>query len=198
MNVLVIACHTDDETLGVGATIGKHVADGDAVSVCVVCKRAYNHKFDDALTREEKEAARRAVEILGCSDIRFLDLPEESIDQRLLDVIIPLEQCVADVSPSVVYTHHRGDSNQDHRTVLQASLIACRSISNPKVHRLLSYEVPSSTDVAAPFPEYAFQPNFYVDISDFLGGKLEAMKCYSKELREFPHPGLSRVSRFWL
>ena len=188
MNVLVIACHTDDETLGVGGTIAKHVTTGDLVTVCVVCKRAYNHQFDEAWTCEEKKIAARAADTLGCDDIRFLDLPEESIDQRLLDVIIPLEKIVVDVNPSVVYTHHRGDSNQDHRTVLQASLIACRSISEPKVARLLSYEVPSSTDIAAPFPEYAFQPNFYVDVTDFLGRKIEAMECYTKELRRFPHP----------
>ena len=61
-------------------------------------------------------------------------------------------------------------------------------ISQYKVPRLLSYEVPSSTDQAPPFADHAFQPNFYVDISQFLDRKIQAMKAYTRELREFPHP----------
>lgn len=188
MRALVISAHMDDEILGMGGTIARHVARGDAVTVCIVCKRAYNHQFDPQIVQEEKEASRRAAEFLGYQDIRFFDLRDELLDDRLLDVIIPLEECVLKMMPSVVYTHHRGDSNQDHRAVFQASLIACRAISQYKVPRLLSYEVLSSTDQAPPFPEYAFQPNFYVNISDFLGRKIEAMKAYTRELREFPHP----------
>lgn len=87
------------------------------------------------------------------------------------------------------YRHLRfGDSNQDHRAVCQASLIASRSIATVKVPRVLVFEIPSSTDVAPPFPEYAFQPTFYVDVHAVLRKKLEAMRAYRRELREFPHP----------
>ena len=188
MNVLVISAHMDDEVLGMGGTIAKHLEAGDTVTVCIVCKRAYEHKFDDALVKEEQESTRRAANIIGYEDIRFLSLRDELLDERLLDVIVPLEDCVLDVRPSIVYTHHRGDANQDHRAVFHASLVACRSISQCKVPRLLSYEVLSSTDTAPPFPEYAFQPNFYVQIDDFLERKIEAMRAYARELREFPHP----------
>ncbi len=36
MNILVLAPHPDDETLGVGGAIAKHVAAGDHVSVAVL------------------------------------------------------------------------------------------------------------------------------------------------------------------
>jgi LmbE family N-acetylglucosaminyl deacetylase len=67
-------------------------------------------------------------------------------------------------------------------------MVACRSTCQYKVPRVLTYEVPSSTDIAPPFPEYAFQPSFYVDISLFLDRKTEAIRAYRRELREFPHP----------
>ena len=188
MKVLVVAAHMDDEILGMGGTIAKHVHADDGVTVCIVCKRAYNHQFDPKIVEEEKAAARRAAKVLGYQDIRFLDLRDELLDERLLDIVVPLEECVLKVMPSVVYTHHRGDSNQDHRAVFQASMIACRSLSQHKVTRVLAYEVPSSTEQAPPFPEYAFQPNFYVNINDFLQRKSEALKAYTRELREFPHP----------
>ena len=188
MNVLVISAHMDDEILGMGGTIARHVAAGDAVTVCIACKRAYNHQFDPTLVAEEKTAAERAAEILGYTDLRFLDLRDELLDERLLDVIVPLEECVLNVRPSVLYTHHRGDLNQDHRAVFHASLVACRVTSRHRLPRVLAYEVLSSTDMAAPFPEYAFQPNYYVNIESVLDRKIRAMEAYARELREFPHP----------
>ena len=188
MRVLVIAAHMDDETLGAGATIAKHVAAGDRVAVCIVCKRAYHHRFDPKLVREEKQAAKRAMKALGYHEQRFLDLKDERLDGLLLDVIAPLEACVREVRPDVVYTHHRGDANQDHRAVFHASMVACRAIASHHVPRVLSYEVSSSTDQAPPFPEYAFQPTFYVNVERFLDRKLKAMRAYARELREFPHP----------
>ena len=108
MNVLVISAHMDDEVLGMGGTIAKHLEAGDTVTVCIVCKRAYEHKFDDALVKEEQESTRCAANIIGYEDVRFLSLRDELLDERLLDVIVPLEECVLDVRPSIVYTHHRG------------------------------------------------------------------------------------------
>jgi len=188
MRVLVIAAHMDDETLGMGGTIARHVHNGDDVHVCVVCQRAYDHEFRPELVEAERQSTLRAAEVLGYGTPIFLDLRDELLDERLLDVIVPLESCVARIRPDVVYTNHRGDANQDHRAVFHASLIACRSISSPKVPRVLTYEVPSSTDQAPPFPEYAFQPNFYVDIAGFLERKLTALQAYTHELRAFPHP----------
>ncbi len=188
MKVLVISAHMDDEILGMGGTIAKHVASGDSVTVCVVCKRAYNHQFNPVVVQEEKDACIRASEVIGYSDVRFLDLRDELLDERLLDVIVPVEECVQDVRPDVVYTHHRGDSNQDHRAVFQASMVACRSLAEPKVPRILAYEVPSSTDIAPPFPEYSFQPNYYVNVAPYLDLKVKAMTAYMRELKKFPHP----------
>lgn len=192
MNVLMISAHMDDEVLGVGGTIAKHVRAGDAVTVCIACKRAYDHKFDPELVKQEKVSAQRAAEVLGYQDLRFLDLRDELLDERILDVIIPIEECVRDVKPSVVYFHHRGDTNQDHHAVFRASIIACRPFAAHKVPRVLAYEVPSSTDIAPPFPEFAFQPNYYVDITEFLDLKIRALKAYSRELRVFPHPRSER------
>lgn len=195
MKVLVIAAHMDDEVLGVGGTIAKHVAAGDRVTICIACQRAYDHQFTAKDVAREKASACRAAKILGCGEPVFLDLPDERLDERLLDVIVPLEACIKRVKPDVVYTHHRGDSNQDHRAVFQATVVACRAIAKPKVTRVLCYEVLSSTDQAPPCPEYAFQPNVYVHIEKFLARKVRAMEAYRRELRAFPHPRSSQGIR---
>ncbi len=188
MKVLVIAAHMDDEVLGMGGTIARHVKAGDRVAVCVVTQRAYGHRYAEKDVLAEKKSAREAAKILGYRDLTFLDLPDERLDEKILSVVIPLEKVILGFRPEVVYTTHRGDNNQDHRAVFQATMITCRSIARHKVRRLLCYEVPSSTEQAPPFPEYAFQPNFYVNITGTLPKKLRAARAYRRELRHFPHP----------
>ena len=69
--VLVIAPHMDDEVLGCGGTIKRHVEAGDNVAVCVVANRAYGHKYDHKLIDREKKACFRAKNALGYRDLFF-------------------------------------------------------------------------------------------------------------------------------
>lgn len=191
MRVLVIAPHMDDEVLGLGGTICKHVDQGDTVRVLFVANRAYNHRYDPSLIQREKGHALLAKAILGYQDAKFADLNDEQLDDKLAPVIQVIEDCIADFNPDMVYVNHRGDTNQDHKAVFEATMIACRPISSlgrHRIRRLLCYEVLSSTDQAPPFKEFNFLPNYYVDISAFLLRKQQALQCYQTELRSFPHP----------
>lgn len=188
MRVLVVAPHMDDEALGAGGVIARHVAEGDDVSVCFVAHRAYDHVFDEAKNKAERACALRAKSVLGYQDAVFLDLPDERLDLNIQQIIIGLEATTGPRPPDVVYLPHRGDNNQDHRAVFEAARVAFRPSATPRLRQLLCYEVPSSTDQSPPLPECAFLPNRYVNIAPFLERKLEAFRCYGTEQRPFPHP----------
>lgn len=188
MRVLVVTPHMDDEVLGTGGVIARHVSQGDEVHVCFIACRVYNHRFDEARNQLEAECAMRAKDVLGYKEAHFLNLPDERLDACLQDIIIPLEQKVEALAPEVVYLPHRGDNNQDHRAVFQAAQVVFRPVATPYLRRLLCYEVPSSTEQSPPIPEAAFLPNYYVEISQQLERKLQALACYGTELRSFPHP----------
>lgn len=196
-DVFVIAPHMDDEVLGVGGTIAKHVANGDHVTVCVLANRAYDNEYHEDLIREEKEATWAAKEVMGYDDLHFLDLPDEQLDRGVIDVIKPLEAVYEEVNPNVVYTCHRGDPHQDHRAAFEASLVPSRPISASPPDRVLVYEVPSSTDQSPPYAEFQFAPNVYTDVSDYLETKVEAMAQYERESRTFPHPRSSEGIRVY-
>ena len=83
---------------------------------------------------------------------------------------------------------HKGDVNRDHQLVFDAAMVAARPKSGSSIERVFSYEILSETEWAAPFPENAFIPNVFVDISGTLEIKLKAMSEYRSELRKFPHP----------
>jgi len=186
--VLVVAPHMDDEVLGMGATIAKHISAGDEVYVCIVAHRVYNHMYDEKINRQEFEATKKAKDILGYQHLTFFDLPDERLDGCVQDILIPLEEQYNALKPDILYVNFYGNNNQDHRAVFSAIRILIRSANSYKVPRVLMYEVPSSTDQSPPIPEATFTPNFYVDVSGVWGKKIEAFHCYQREKREPPHP----------
>lgn len=188
MKVLVIAPHMDDEVLGLGGTIARYVSKGAHVTVCFMANRAYGHKYIEKLINEEKQSALKAKSILGYQDAVFLGLPDEKLDTKLIELIVPIEEVIWKVRPDMVFLNHGGDNNQDHRAVFKAGMVACRVIGKFKVKNIFCFEVPSSTDQAAPFQENTFLPNYYVNVEEHLAKKQKALKCYGRELREYPHP----------
>ena len=188
MKVLIVAPHMDDEVLGCGGTIIRHVDSGDHVTVCIVANRAYNHKYEPNLIEQEKECCKKAKEILSYQNLIFLDLPDEQLDQSQISIIIPLEETMAECKPDIVYIPHRGDLNQDHRAVFEAVRVACRPNGKHGVATLRAFEVPSSTDQVSATNEWPFLPNYYVNVKDTLEAKIEAMACYFIESKPFPHP----------
>jgi N-acetylglucosamine malate deacetylase 1 len=187
---LTVAAHPDDETLGVGGTMARLAAVGHDVWVCILTDGVTaRHRH----VEQQKECAMRAADVLGVANIVFCGLPDQRLDSLpLLDVITPIEKCIGELQPDVVFTHFNQDANQDHRTVFQASLVATRPVEGTSVRSLFCYETASSTEWAPPFAGSVFSPNVFVDISSTLPAKLEAMRSYERtysgEMRPYPHP----------
>ncbi len=197
--ILVIAAHPDDEVFGVGGTIAAHARDGACVSVLLMTDGVTARH---SVTEPQKAAARKACSILGVDSVHFADLPDQRLDAvPLLEVIRPIAQLVKDMQPQIVYTHHRGDANQDHRAVFAATLVAVRPVNHNPVERVLSYEVASSTEWGPPFGEWAFLPNSFVDIAPTLETKLCAVEMYREtfesEIKPFPHPRSPEAVRIY-
>ena len=197
--ILVIAAHPDDETYGLGGTIAHHVRLGDRVSVLILTDGVTaRHNA----TESQKAATRKACAALGVDDVRFAGLPDQRLDgMPLLEVIEPIYDLCRELRPQVVYTHHRGDANQDHRAVFAATLVAVRPFGSNPVQRVLCYEVASSTEWGPSFAEWAFLPNVFVDISATLEAKLRAVEAYREtfqsEVKPFPHPRSPEAVRIY-
>lgn len=191
--ILVIATHPDDEVLGCGGTIARHVRSGDEIFLCIVT-RGFPPDWDEAVDDEIKRQVSRVSEILRIKQVRFLDLPAAKLDtipQKELNEHI--SKYVEEVQPQTVYIPHRGDIHKDHQLIFDATMVSVRPQPRVTIKRVLCYEVLSETEWAAPFPENAFIPNVYVDISATLEIKLKAMSEYKTQLREFPHPRSSEA-----
>lgn len=207
MTVLCVGAHPDDEVLGVGGTLAKHAADGDRVSVLLLSDgEMARHETETEAARERREERRRearaAAEVLGTESVRILDYWGNQLDDvALIDVVRDVERAIADVEPTTIYTHYSGDLNIDHRIVARAVRTAARPSSDTTVDRILAFETPSSTELAMPTENNPFQPSTFVDVTETLEAKMEAIGIYESEMRDRPYPrnadSLRENARLW-
>jgi LmbE family N-acetylglucosaminyl deacetylase len=199
MKVLVIAAHPDDEVLGLGGTLIRHVKDGDEVFVAMMtdgCSGVYD-KSKKAVLEKSLENCRK---VLGVKKIFKLGFDNQMLDVTpLLKMSQAISNVITEVRPERVYLHYSGDVNQDHTAVYNAGLIATRPFASDSVNEVLIFETPSSTE-ANLTEGSGFNPDYFVNIEKEIDKKIEAFSNYKTEIKDFPHPrskdGLLTLARY--
>jgi len=194
MITLVVVAHPDDEVLGCGASIAKWSKSGDEVHVLIMAEGVTSRDIARNRVSKKKDlsnlarSAKRAAKLLSVQSVKILDFPDNRMDsENLLDLVKSVEKHVNKYNPEVIVTHHSGDLNIDHQITHEAVIVACRPQPLHPVKRILSFEVPSSTEWQSTTFGHAFVPNWFEDISETLELKIQAMKEYDTELRNWPH-----------
>lgn len=193
MSTLVVAAHPDDEVLGCGATMAKLTAAGEAVHVLILgegstSRADHRSDGDTDLVSALVGMTQAAGALLGVSSVRHAGLPDNRFDSLdLLDIVKEVERAVDELSPTTVYTHHRGDLNVDHRMTQEAVLTATRPLPGSTVAEVLAFEVLSSSEWSFGRSE-RFDPNVFVDVTATMAAKQRALEAYAEEMRPSPHP----------
>jgi len=189
-SVLVVAAHPDDEILGVGGTILKHVKTGDRVSILVLGDGESSRPGAALADIKKREAQiKKAARALGALNIFIEKFPDNKFDSlSLLEIVKVIEKVINKVKPRVVYTHHAYDLNIDHCLTSQAVLTACRPQPNFCVKKILAFETLSSTEWQLKDQSNTFCPTEYIDISSYIEKKIEIFKIYKGEVKKYPHP----------
>lgn len=141
MRILVISPHPDDESIGCGGTLSKHVEDGDTVHVVFLTsgeKGGHGRSEPETIALREEEA-RSAAEVLGIQKIEFFRLPDGAVDVTP-EAVTRLRGVLQSWQPNVVYVPHRAEMHPDHRA---AVLLLEAAFERDKQNRarILMYEV---------------------------------------------------------
>jgi len=193
-SILIVAAHPDDEVLGCGGTMAACSKKGDDVYLLILGEgitsrdKKRDREKRDRQIKELKKQVRAAGKTLGVKKTFIFDFPDNRFDTvPLLDIIKTIEKIKKEVRPDVVYTHHDGDLNIDHQITFRAVMTAFRPLKNEQVKEIYSFEVPSSTEWGMDTSS-CFRPDCFMNIKGTINKKIKALKAYSGEIRDFPHP----------
>lgn len=175
--VCVISVHPDDETLGCGGTILRHITKGDSVyCVFVTGGNSGQSKLIDSVSK-----------MYGFTKTYELNLPELVLgDLPFNDIIPKITEVFAEIHPQILYIPNRSDVHSDHRQAFNAVLACTKTFRYPSVEKVLMMEVISETDFALALPESVFVPNYFVNITNEFEKKLHILGLYGQELLPYP------------
>ena len=174
--VLFLAPHVDDETIGGGGTILRHVQQGDEVTVIYMTDGA---KSVTSLPREELVAARKAEakqvqDILGFQHMDFFDLPDGEVEsspevqERLLDVLRQIE-------PDYIYCPTFIDCHSDHIATAEIVADTLKRWEKDCIVRLYEINCPIPPDSI----------NVILDISHQFETKNQAISVFTSQAIDF-------------
>lgn len=194
--VIAIAPHPDDETLGCGGTILRHVAEGDDIHWLIMTGIQVENGFPmEHVQRRDAEINKVALRY-SFSSIHNLRLPTIQLDTVSIgDIVEKVGHVLKFIKPEIIYVPYRGDIHTDHRVVFDAVAACTKWFRYKSIKRVLAYETLSETDFELNPDTHGFRPNVFVDISNYLETKLEIMKIYASELGEFPFPRSEQAIR---
>ena len=187
--VLVVAPHPDDETLGCGGTLLKHVAEGDWIHWLTLTEI----QADLGYGRDQIERRKNEIEMVT-KRYPFQTAHHLTFATTKLDTI-PISRLVEQVgavfkkvNPEIVYLPWRNDIHTDHKYAFDATVACCKWFRYNSIKRVLAYETLSETEFGLNPDASGYRPNVFMDIADFLESKIEILNIYSSEMGEFPFP----------
>jgi LmbE family N-acetylglucosaminyl deacetylase len=165
---LVFGAHPDDIEIGMAGTVAK--LNGMGYEVNLVVATLPNFVKTDTKEQRRMEAIISA-KIMGSNQPEFLDL---SIDEIVFGrkFVTLIDGLIRKYKPEAIFTQWIGDSHQDHQALTRAVMAASRDSNN-----LFMYE----TTIPGGVTESAFRPQLYVDISETLEIKKNALNCFDSQ-----------------
>lgn len=191
--IIVVSVHPDDETLGCGGTLLRHKNQHDALYWLIVTSVIEYQGFSGEQLQKWELNIKQVSQLYGFDDVFELNFPAATLDEMPYQKLIgAISDVFKKVQPQVVYLPFKGDVHSDHRLVFETAFSCTKSFRYPCIEKVLMMETISETDFAPAFPENAFVPNYYVDITDFFNKKIEILKIYKSiyksEIQEHPFP----------
>jgi len=194
--VMVIVAHPDDPEFYCGGTIARWVRGG--LEVCyLILTNGNKGSSDPRMTPEYLASVRRAEQqaaarILGVKEVVFLDEPDGELQPSLLlrqRVVREIRRYRPDIvvcpDPAAYYFDTSYINHPDHRiagvVALEAIFPAAR---NRMYHPELLQEGLEPHAVHEIYLAGSVQPNRWVDISDTIELKIEAIKAHASQISD--------------
>ena len=186
MKILVVSPHPDDETLGAGGTILRAIAEGQEVFWLNITQIPDNGKFSKEMIEKRRCQLEEIESFYHFSKVYHMNMPTTELDRigsaKAIDMIGTV---ICEVKPETLILPDYNDVHSDHKKVFEWCYSCSKVFRYPYIKKILTMEIVSETDFGA---VDAFSPNYFVDITDYMEGKISALRIYDSEIASPPFP----------
>ena len=187
--VLCIAPHPDDETLGCGGSLLRHIAEGDEVHWLIVTSITKDIGYSVARIDSREHEICEVASTYGFKQVHRSGLPTTRLDTLpKSDLVGAIAKVIAEVCPQRLYIPYRNDVHSDHAAVFDAAISCSKTFRYPSIREIYSFETLSETEFGLRPDDQGFRPNLLTDITPWIEKKIEIMRMYSGEMGSFPFP----------
>ena len=190
MNVLAIGCHPDDLEIACSGTLARLAKEGHNVYMVHVANGDMGHAIimpPELRDMREQEAIKAGL-MVGAKKVYNVDIGDCVLGRDFQEGLRRLVGVIREVQPDFIITHNPEDYMQDHVEVSKMVFEASFTASVPHMF-------PEFPNAAAVVPIYymdtlaghGFEPELYVDITDEIDLKLEALKCHESQIKWMLH-----------
>ena len=182
--VLAVVAHPDDAELLCAGTLARARRDGAEIAICVLCSgdKGQPSSARSNLTGVRKREMARSAKLVGAKLF-----PGDTPDGTLHDndaTRLKLVEIYRQFKPTLVLAHSAEDYHPDHRVasaLAEAASWFCASCG----HKTVTTAMESSPAVwwMDTLNMSGFEPGFFVDISDYVGLKVNMLACHESQLQ---------------
>lgn len=188
--ILAIGAHPDDIEIGCGGTIRLLADKGHEIKFVIVTSGEEGSLDADKekLRRIRKAEAKQSANILGASEVLFLDEPD-GLTHTTKESKLKLIRFIRDFKPNMAFIHSSHDCFPDHQVVSQLSLAAIQGASGPwygeagmsphNIRDVFGFEVWNPIQ----------SPQMTINIESSMDRKLKALGCHSSQTENVNYIG---------
>lgn len=179
-DILAIGAHPDDVELGCGGTIAKLLFEGKSVAIVDLTQGELGTRGTN-LTRAEEAA--EACRILGISSRENLKMKDGFLNNSE-DYQMEIVKMIRKYQPQIILANAIDDRHPDHAKAAKLVSDACFLSGLVKIETSLNGE---NQKAWRPKQVYHYiqwkniEPDFVIDISDFMDKKIEACLAYKTQ-----------------
>lgn len=180
LDILAIGAHPDDVELGCGATIAKEISLGKKVGILDLTKGELGTRGSAEIRENEAKNAADILNVEVRKNLGFADGFFKNDKTNQLEII----KIIRKYKPEIVLCNAIDDRHIDHGKGSKLVSDACFLSGLIKIETKLNNEL---QEAWRPKHVYHYiqwkniEPDFVVDVSDFIETKIKAVKAYSSQ-----------------
>lgn len=193
MNVLVFSPHPDDDLIGCGGSIIKHVQAGHHVSIIYMTSgNAGSRKYSKSELGTIREAeATEACKLLGVTDLYFLRNDDGYLEESR-DNFVQVINHIRSIKPAVVYLPHEADGHPDHMMTHQIAMKAIGRASGPWFQETDGEPWTTGTILAYEVWTPLQSPNYFEDTTTVINQQIEALQQHKSQIDDIAYDQMVR------